>query len=130
MCDTISINSLISGGIGLIGVYIGYRLSLTNIKRQDSNKAADILAEELIKERRGPHPFTNIDFSLFKRVLTKREETRFDRCVEEYQQTKRKAEIKYDPNNTDLTHPSCCWYHDANPVVLAIDKLLKFTKRK
>lgn len=40
MCDTILINNLISGGMGLIGVYIGYRLSWNNIKRQDVKKAS------------------------------------------------------------------------------------------
>jgi hypothetical protein len=43
MCDTVFTTNLapyISGSIGLIGVYAGYRLALANIKRQEFNKAA------------------------------------------------------------------------------------------
>ncbi len=117
-----------AGGVATV---IGIIIAVLINDRNNFNSAADILDAILRKERCGPHPFTNIDFSAFKRVLSKQENIRFDRCVEKYHQTKRNPEnIIYDKNNTDLTHPSCCWYHDANPIIEAIDELLEFTKRK
>jgi len=114
----------------LFGFLVGNYFAISRDRRNDFNKAADILAEVLIKERRGPHPMTNIDFSAFKRVLTKKEDDHLERCIEEYNQSKRNAKIIYAENSTDLTHPSCCWFQDVNPIVLSIDKLLDCTRRK
>jgi len=116
--------------IPLVMALIGSRISNTLNRRNDFNMAADVLAEMLIKERRGPHPMTNIDFSMFRRTLTKLQLIRFDRSEKAYQQAKRNTEIIYDKNNTNLIHSSCCWYHDVSRIILAIDELLKHTKRK
>ena len=75
-------------------------------------------------------PTTNIDFSAFRRVLAGKELVRFDKCVEEYHQAKRNAEIVFPQKTEGFVRISSGWYHDVNPIVTEIDKLMKFTKRK
>lgn len=126
--------ALIAGGFTIIGALLGnwvsHHFSDYRDRRKERNDAADTLDAVLRKEREGPLPETNIDFSEFRRVLKGRELASFDGCIEKYHQTKRNAEIVLPENNGPLARISTGWYHDANPIVLAIDELRKFTERK
>ena len=124
----------VAGGavVGVINHYLAKSRDIESRSVKDFNEAADILDAILHKERHGPMPETNIDFSAFQRVLRQKNELiRFERYVEEYHQARKNAEIVFPENRGDLVRAgSTGWYHDANPIVLAIDKLLECTKRK
>ena len=98
---------------------------------KDFNAAADILAEFLIKERCGPMPATNFDFSAFRRVLKGKELREFDEAVAEYHGTRRNAEIIFPNDPGPLVRiGGTGFYRDVNPIVATIDKLLLFTTRR
>lgn len=96
---------------------------------KDFNEAAAIMEAILRKERGNPTPENRIDFSDFRRVLTKSELICFDRCVEKYERAKQNTAIKFK-ETSDLFVAGSGSYHDTTSIVEAIDELLKFTDRK
>lgn len=123
---------------GLVGIFVGslttHFLSRSRDKEnrdiKDFNEAAAPLAAILEKERNGPMPGTNIDFSVFRRVLKGKELEHFDSCVAEYHQVCRNTKIVNYENMGDVVVVSSGWYRDVNAIVSAIDNLLECTKRK
>ena len=122
----------VAGGavVGVINHFLAKSRDTETRTIKDFNEAADKLDAILRKERQGPMPETNLDFSELRRVIKGRELSRFDECVEKYHQAKRNAEIVFPENNGPLIRISTGWYHDANPIILVIDELRKFTERK
>ena len=63
---------------GLIGVWGGFRLGISQDRRKEFNEAADVLFEELRNKVLRP------DFERFRRRLYWCRRCSFDRCVNEY----------------------------------------------
>lgn len=97
---------------------------------ENFNEKAIALAEILTRERIEPSPGSNIDFVPFSLVLGKRELSKFNKCVAEYESAKESAELKPYDNSGPFIVIGSGRYQDSAPIVAAIDKLLKFTKRR
>ncbi len=113
----------------LLGFLIGNRLAIGRDRRKEFNTAADVLDEILTKERDSPRPYSNIDFYPFRRVLSKWDLRSLNKCVEKYEKTKNDAPRFYSQDCGGLVIVGC-FYQDSTPIIVEIDKLLKFTKRK
>ena len=111
------------------GLILGNWLSVGRDKRKEFNVAADVLDKILTDERYSPRPNSAIDFYPFRRVLSKGDLVRFDKCVEEYEKAKTDAPRFYSQDCGGLAVVGC-FYQDSTPIIAVIDKLLKFTKRK
>jgi hypothetical protein len=122
---------VVTGGIvvGIINHFLAKSRDMEERAAKDFNAMADVLAEILSRERDSPSPHSNIDFYAFRRVLNKRELSRFNKCVEKYEITKNNAAIDYSKSDGMYCGGSA-HYLDPIPIIAAIDKLLKFTKRK
>ncbi|MDD2541706.1 MAG: hypothetical protein PHH28_11775 [Desulfuromonadaceae bacterium] len=120
---------LLGIAISLCLALIGFYLSNTLNRRNDRNKAADIIAVILRKERINPTPESRIDFSDFRRVLKGRELTSFDSCVEEYERAKKNTAVKFR-EEPDYIIAGSGSYQNITSVVEALDRLLKFIDRK
>lgn len=114
----------------LFGYIIGNRLSISRDRRKEFNKIAESLAVALTQERNFPGVDTTIDFFAFRRVLNRWELFWFDKYLKEYEQAKKNAQIDPPEQNELFTVIGSGRYHNPNPIVKSIDKLLKFTKRK
>lgn len=123
---------VVAGGlaVGIINHFLAKSRDIEGRAAKDFNAVADVLAEFLTKERDSLNPNSNkIDFSPFRRVLNKRELSRFDKCVEKYEKAKRDAVIDYSKSDGIYCGGSA-FYHDPTPIIAVIDELLKLTKRK
>ena len=118
------------------GVWFGNHFALGRDRRKEFNEAAEIMFEDLRKERKFPTLESSIDFDKFRRVLNDREKRLFNKCIKEYEKVK--AEQKnnvYSPVDFCIGYEgrfamADYSYQDSTPIKAAIDNLLKFTERK
>lgn len=96
------------------------------------NREADALAKVLREERESPHSSCMPDFSAFRRVLKNRELTKFDKGIEAYSSAKANAQLTIDQilQGDAIRISGYSSYIDPAPIIVAVDQLLEFTKRK
>lgn len=121
----------VAGGavVGVVNHFLAKSRDTELRAAKDFNEAADIMAEMLRKERSCPCTESNIDFFAFRRVLSQKELSRFDRTIEKYEKAKENSAIKYDDENSIYCRSSSR-YQDPSSIISAIDELLEFTKRR
>lgn len=111
----------------LIGILFSNYFTLHRDNRNDFNTAAEILHKILLKERSAitldVNIPTDIEFRTFGRHLSDSQWIDFDNEVIQYRRTKT-DNIK--SSQTDGNYG----FHDKVPIIVAIDRLIKFTKRK
>jgi hypothetical protein len=119
-----------------IGLWGGNHFALGRDRRKEFNDAAEVMCEILKKEHKYPTPGSNLDFSTFKRFLSKKESRRFNLAVEEYENAKAEQKDKlFSPldfcigDEGRFVNPAK-QYQDSSTIKDAIDNLLKFTERK
>ena len=111
---------------GLLGFYFGHRFSLFRDRRKEFNEIAEVLFIKLSAESNNITPMGGIgkiEFETFKRRLPMWERRGFDQCREEYQQTK-------NENLCRSTKTGSVSFQNTASIAAAINKLLKFTKRR
>jgi hypothetical protein len=119
----------VAGGVavGFFNHYLAKSRDEENRTAKDFNEIADPLSVILENERDAPSTLGNIDFTAFRRVLSERELKRFNACVAEYEKAKENSSIVSDSGNFVRLGGS---YKDTSEIAAAVDKLLKFTKRR
>jgi len=118
----------ITSDTAIVGFLAGHFLAIGRDRRKEFNDAADALAKILSKEKVFPNPQgCIIDFSTFRRVLSNKELSRFDRCVVEFENAKKDTKTNINHNNG---RDALMLYHNTSSIITAIEKLEEFTKRK
>lgn len=121
--------------VGAIGYVINHSLTKSRDKEsrdiKDFNEQANILGLALEKMKKELSPFNdNIDFLPFRRVLTEKEQISFDVAVLEYEKSRENADVESHDNSGHDVIIIGCYYSDPKRIIAAIDKLLKFAKRR
>ncbi len=110
---------------GLIGFLIANRLAIDRDKRREFNAIIEPTRICLIRQKEGISPDTispsNIDFALIRERLPFWKRGKFDKALQNYQQSKGKQ-------NQGRDQYGASFYKDQSLIIHSIDDLLKIIK--